>query len=332
MKLRDTKLLLLILISLGILLSGTTASAAVNLKIITDADVAGSPFLNNVTGSFFGPEDPPGSMMFPITSVADFLASGDNTNPTEPGDIFWGNGDFTPIVPPASITNSIGSSSISWGFNLDNQSQEQFFFQSFNTGSNEYANSLIFGENPLTFTRGGEITNIAGQPPLNVDLQTGTGSTVFNNNNTASFNNFTGSNGESEFTTLPIAGFWVTREDFNLDASLLSIFTADLFSDPGLTPLLSRTGVINHFIDIINIILPNADGDEWTLLFYDLSQFSASDTDTGTTGDFTGISFGTTFVSYDPGAIPTPIPAAVWLFGTGFLSMIAFARRRAKAQ
>lgn len=111
---------------------------------------------------------------------------------------------------------------------------------------------------------------------------------------------------------------------------MLSIFTDDLFSGPSLNPLLSRQGVIAHFLYILSIIESNEAGDDWTLLYYDFSR--STSTDPGVGGDFEQVNFGATFVSYDPGAIPTPIPAAVWLFGTGFLSMVAFARRRAKAQ
>ena len=329
MKLRDTKLLLIYLAVLTFSISNATVSA-VELRIITDNDLTPglNPFVGSITGAFFGPEDPPSSGSFPITSVSDFLNSGNINAVTEPGDIFWGNGDV--LDTGGFITNSIGTSSISLGFNLDDMGEEQLFFQSFSTGTNTYASPIVFGENPVTFIRNGENTNGLDMmnnplPPIPFAELTGTGINTFNSNNTVSLSNFIGSSTDLMNETFPIEGYYITRDQV---ADIETIFSEEFFTNTMPNRLITRDGLLAHFNFIIDNIQTDDEGNEWTLLVYDLSQSNGTLTTDGSA--FTQVNFGATFVSYDQGAIPTPLPAAVWLFGTGFLSMFAFARRKTK--
>ena len=320
MRLRDTKLLLLILAVFGFTFSN--ANAEINVRILLDSDLAINPFNGNITGSIFGPEPP----NFFVNSIDDFLESTLDGTPGTTGDIYWQGGTLDSPSGGTTFVNSIGSSSISWGFQ-----NEAFFFQSFNMGFNTFNNPLVFGDNIVsTSVRNGNITDFG---PYNETNLVGPAINTFNPNRTATTSNWMTTDGgtvTSELETL--AAFWITHEDFIADPTLESFFTPELFSDPSIPRLITREGVISHFLFIIaNILDSNGmepGGDEWTLLYYDFSQNISEDSGMG--DDFMQINFGATLVSYDQGAIPTPIPAAAWLFGAGILSMVAFARRKTK--
>lgn len=243
------------------------------------------------------------------------------------GDIFFEGGandsnltDF-PCCPPGTPgLNTIGSTGYSTFY--DN-------FTNFNILSQVYTQSTwevgagqsVFGNNQFTSFMGqAEFAGVADglQPGIETISNVDQSIITVNPNNTSTFITFT----EDEnfiYTDTSIASYYLLRgQDPSSVFSDTSLFDVNDFAGE-----VTQSGIIDHFNYLINdIVDPN-----WTFLGWSYWTIEGAAKSGSGFDDVLGLGVAS-FVSYDLGAIPVPVPAAVWLFGSALLGFVGISRRR----
>lgn len=256
----------LVCLAVALVLHSPVGFATVTFRILTDADMTSPVFAGRSTG--------------------------------QTGDIFWqgGSNDLDlidlPEINEATIgQNTVGSSSITFA---------QFgpsTVASYAVGETVYAGPIVFGVNSIkSLTR--QIETLTFTDGLDPETQTvlGLQTALFNADNTFSYTRLESQNSTHEFSAATRHGYFLTAGQDP------AVVFADAARFANVDPLITQQGVIDQF----NFIINNIARSDWQILTVELVDFMATqkpDADS-TLGDFDGVVFGTTFVSFDPDAAP----------------------------
>lgn len=252
----------------ALLLAGASYAAygTVRFQILTDADMTTPVFAGRTTG--------------------------------QENDIFWQGGDQDldildlPGVSQSTIgRNTVGSSSITFSEFTTSR------VRSYAVGDTYYAGPIVFGVNSIqSLSR--QIETQSFTSGLGPDSQTDFGlqTVMFSTDNTFSYTNLSSQTSTHEFSAATRHGYFLTAGQ---DPAVV-FANAALFAN--VDPLITQQGVIDHF----NFIIANIARSDWTMLTVELVDFNAVQKPgtNSNVGDFSGIVFGTTFVSFDPDAVP----------------------------
>jgi len=257
-----------LLIGIVLLANTPLGAAGVEFQVVTDADMATPVFAGRTTGG--------------------------------QGDIFWQGGaqdaeltDFPGVDADTIGRNTIGSSSIT------NATFGNDIVASYSVGETEYAGPIVFGTNTISNLER-RIETLGFTAGLSADAQvlSALNTVNFSPDNTFSYSNLRTENSTHEFSANTRHGFFLAAGQD----------PATVFGDPALfanaDPAVTQQGVIDHF----NFIVENLVRSDWQVLTVELLEFTATEKPNAdpSIGDFDGIVFGTTFVSFDPDAAPRP--------------------------
>ena len=252
---------------------------------------------------------------------------GQTTGPV--GDPYWegvpNDAPLTDFFDPASTgLNTIGSTGLFLGY--DSLATLNFQFQSFGIGTTVYANSFVIGDNLVTsVTRNSETIGFGDGVSAETQTLVGTNNVVtVNSDNTYSYTN-------------------LTTEDanFNYTSSTLNAYSIAAGQDPaaifgsGVSGDGIFDGGINGPIDPLRVVaqfnyLAGEVGPLWTAIGIEFFQTTATAKDPTMFDDFEGLGY-YSFVSYDAGASPVPVPAALPLLMSGLLGLFGIRRLRSNS-
>ena len=265
------------------------------------------------------------AVTFEIITGNSFI--GQTTGPL--GDPYWegapNDAPLTDFFDPATTgLNTIGSTGLFLAY--DNLINFNFQFQSFGLGSTVYDNPAVFGDNVISsLTREAEIIGFGDGVTGTVQTLVGTNNVVTQNpNNTYSYTGLTTEDALYNYTTSSINAYLISAGE---DPS--TIFGS------GVSGVGIFDGGINGPIDPLRVVaqfnyLAGEVGPLWTAIGIEFFQTTATAKDPTMFDDFEGLGY-YSFVSYDAGASPVPVPAALPLLMSGLLGLFGIRRLRSNS-